>query len=724
MHFVYNQFFQQLALEAIELNIFFYEENINLSINKGHSILSSTKNIDVLSKQTFYFNNFLVDPLKGVINVTGEVHQVELKVMQVLLFLAQDLGNVVEQEVLFSQVWPKSIYSPGSIRRCITVLRKIFKDENKALIVTHPKRGYSLQGNIHFPKKILDKKVNSRNKVLFIIAMTFLTSLGFALLNTGQRNINIHVVTASPVTASELHEDNASFSPDGRYIAFIRSIKSNEILNHIWLKNLENGHEHQLTKQAINAKSLVWMKKGKALLYVSVTKQKIAVNRITLDKQAQTITEIEVLNLPEFTWISSIALAEANELYYVAKHNGTYQLVKTNLTNGEQTILFIENNSFHPYSIALSKDSQQLAIFALNHQYNSTVKLLAINKLSTETINKTQEIYLGQNKYYGSWHPNNKSLVIHDGRDLFSLNLQGEMKKIAYENFNYIRYPEFSSDGKKILLTQQTIDEDIWLTPSDNTKLAIKLVDSNTADYLASLSPNGKKVAFVSIKRGFPQLFVHDIKSGKQTLVFDNPKQLLFIAYPVWNQTSTKIASALNQRPFIIELTHNIHTTKLLTDTKGIPLQWYFDEESLLMVNYDQGQKAYAKLSIANQLITTLLRSVEDHAQLNNNNELLLIGKTAVLKAKKNENKAISLVTINGQIINHYPTSLGIYLKVKQKEQLSLWFYQFSNNNVNKISELNGSLKIWDVETHNRFMLTSSHKAQKDLLLLTLEYSD
>jgi len=683
-------------------------------------------NIETLAKKVFYLDDFLIDAQKGTIRVAGNSHQVEPKVMDVLLYLAAELGDVVEQEDLFVKVWPKSIYSPGSIRRCITVLRKIFQDDNKSLIVTHPKRGYSLQGKIHSPQKRINKPANNSKKVISLLLLTtalLLSGLSFRLFTIEQpapTTTNINVLSVSPLTASELHEDSARFSPDGKYIAFTRSIEGNERLSHVWLKNVATEQEHQLTKQAAKTRSLEWMQTGNALFYVSARAQAVSITRITINEQAQATSEIEVLHLAGLTWISSIAWSSNNELYYIAKDKGKYRLVKNSLTTGEQKIIFNEDDNFHPYEITLSKDSQQLAIFALNKQYNATVKLIAIKGLSTKTINQSKEIVLGQNKYYGAWHPNNQSLLIHDGRELLSLNRQGKLQKISFENYQYIRYPEFSPDGKSILLTRQILDEDIWFTPNNNEEPAIKIIDSNTTDYLASISPDGKKVAFVSVKRGFPQLFVHDLKSGQQTLLFANPKQLLFIAYPVWNQSSTKIASALNQRPFIIELADDNYKTTKITYSKGVPVQWFFNEESLLLVNYHQGKKAYVKLSLDNKVTTTLLSSVEHHAQLSNDNELVIITDNTILQANFNGNQPTRLAQVDGKILNHYPTSKGIYLRVKTEDNFSLWFYTFDNNSLKKVQGLNKNARIWDVAENNDFMLTISHRSEKDLLLLSI----
>jgi len=82
------------------------------------------------------------------------------------------------------------------------------------------------------------------------------------------------------------------------------------------------------------------------------------------------------------------------------------------------------------------------------------------------------------------------------------------------------------------------------------------------------------------------------------------------------------------------------------------------------------------------------------------------------------------LAIVEGQITDYYQSSTGIYLRVKAQEKFSLWLYTFANNEINKISDLNEKLSLWDVEANNRFMLTSSHKSTKDLLLLTLKYKN
>ncbi|WP_228758002.1 winged helix-turn-helix domain-containing protein [Idiomarina loihiensis] len=104
--------------------------------------------IESLGKTPFFLDEFLVDAQRNTLSVNDSVQTVEPKVMQVLLVLAANNGNVVSQEALYAEVWPNSVFSPGSIRRVITILRKVLSKDNQELIKTFPKKGYSLNAKI------------------------------------------------------------------------------------------------------------------------------------------------------------------------------------------------------------------------------------------------------------------------------------------------------------------------------------------------------------------------------------------------------------------------------------------------------------------------------------------------------------------------------------------------------------------------------------------------
>ena len=93
-----------------------------------------------------------VDVTRCQITSVGKTRTLEPKVMDVLQYLARHQGKVLSQEQIYSAIWPHSIFTPGSLQRCIRLLRIAFGEDahNAKYIVTHPKRGYSLELPIEY----------------------------------------------------------------------------------------------------------------------------------------------------------------------------------------------------------------------------------------------------------------------------------------------------------------------------------------------------------------------------------------------------------------------------------------------------------------------------------------------------------------------------------------------------------------------------------------------
>ena len=106
---------------------------------------SSYKNLP----EKISINEFRVDFGTGQISTDTKIEVIEPKVMDLLRVLCGAPKQVHSAESLFEKVWPKSIYSPNSVRRNIALLRQALSDEDKTLIKTHPKRGYSLEASIN-----------------------------------------------------------------------------------------------------------------------------------------------------------------------------------------------------------------------------------------------------------------------------------------------------------------------------------------------------------------------------------------------------------------------------------------------------------------------------------------------------------------------------------------------------------------------------------------------
>jgi DNA-binding winged helix-turn-helix (wHTH) protein len=98
-------------------------------------------------KQGFRLGPWEVRPLTWEIRGADETLRLEPKVMEVLLVLARQSGEVVERDDLLRLVWAsRGAVSDEPLTRCISLLRRALNDSRRtpAYIQTIPKRGYRL----------------------------------------------------------------------------------------------------------------------------------------------------------------------------------------------------------------------------------------------------------------------------------------------------------------------------------------------------------------------------------------------------------------------------------------------------------------------------------------------------------------------------------------------------------------------------------------------------
>ncbi len=91
-----------------------------------------------------------IRPLDGEISSPGGDYHVHPKVMELLVYLAESPGQVVQRDEILDHVWGHRHGSDKSLTRCISELRQALgdRDEEKRLIETIPKRGYRLDATV------------------------------------------------------------------------------------------------------------------------------------------------------------------------------------------------------------------------------------------------------------------------------------------------------------------------------------------------------------------------------------------------------------------------------------------------------------------------------------------------------------------------------------------------------------------------------------------------
>src|SRR5512143_449951 len=80
----------------------------------------------------FRIKHWLVQPhLNAVVRPNNTCAKLEPRVMEVLVYLADHVGEVVSKEAIFQSVWSNTFVTDDALIRCIVELRKAFEDDVK-----------------------------------------------------------------------------------------------------------------------------------------------------------------------------------------------------------------------------------------------------------------------------------------------------------------------------------------------------------------------------------------------------------------------------------------------------------------------------------------------------------------------------------------------------------------------------------------------------------------
>lgn len=112
----------------------------------GLSGTTQTKGNRGSTDQPFLLGDFKVDPKALRIEKSEQSVKVEFKVMQVLLALAENAGEVVSRRTLESTVWSGRVVTEDAVTNAVAKLRRAFEDSARSpsYIETVPKQGYRL----------------------------------------------------------------------------------------------------------------------------------------------------------------------------------------------------------------------------------------------------------------------------------------------------------------------------------------------------------------------------------------------------------------------------------------------------------------------------------------------------------------------------------------------------------------------------------------------------
>jgi TolB-like protein/DNA-binding winged helix-turn-helix (wHTH) protein len=167
---------------------------------------------------------WLIQPQVHTISRDAQVHRVEPKAMQVLVYLARHNDEVVSKERLIGEIWPATFVTDDVLTRCISELRAAFDDDPKKPLViqTIPRSGYRLIAPVQFEGTGVASPGNRAARRL-LVGLTVALGLVLLLFAADVGGVRERLRRPMPVPKIQslvvLSLENLSHDPEQEYFA-------------------------------------------------------------------------------------------------------------------------------------------------------------------------------------------------------------------------------------------------------------------------------------------------------------------------------------------------------------------------------------------------------------------------------------------------------------------------------------------------------------------------
>ncbi len=528
----------------------------------------------------FTLGAWQVSPDQNKLSLGDQDFFVEPLAMAVLVYFAENPEQVVSLEELIEHVWKGRIVGDHAIYRIINQIRKILgEDQDNAYITTIRKKGYQLVQPVKWrtsqtgsPAATEQSTTNSNKfsapKTGRTRSTKFLSLVVGLPLLVAAFWIGSHYVTKSvsyramqtfnhikPFSVLIGQEEDAAYSPDGRYIAYAHRSKDKPFFK-LYVQSVDGESPRQLTQLAGNDTSPSWSPDGTSLVFVRHHEGQCQIMQIALsgaEGNASPILDCHASGLPnEVIW------GRGEHIYYTDSLSAVdpYKIYKysTKTSKREQLTNPESGKSKGDIHIALSNDNRTLA-FSRDLNWGNT----EVNILDLETLEVTPLFNLNGWRKALAWSYDDKFLYYIDTNDdIYAYSIQHKFHKQVLSNTDTLHAISAHPSADKLAIMTGETGVDIWGRTMDATGSELPVIQSSEIDLYPEFANQSDDIAFMSLRSGQPQIWIRSQDREYQLSQFTDGRLIPRLR---WSPDDRTILATTDTEAYVFDVASKTYKT-------------------------------------------------------------------------------------------------------------------------------------------------------------------
>jgi Tol biopolymer transport system component/DNA-binding winged helix-turn-helix (wHTH) protein len=479
----------------------------------------------------FQIGDWVIQPAVNRLRCGSSEIRLEPKVMQVLVCLADAAGEVVPKEELIARVWPDVHVTDDVLHRAVRELRRALADSTATprYIETIRKRGYRLLPTampvaLDDPRRGDEARLGDEGRLgtaatfpMIATLVTLATAAFIGVLATRSTDLAPQAhARFVPVVSGPLNESDPAVSPDGRLIAFVQREAGNSGSADIYIRNSHDGIVGRITQDPASDRLPAWSPDGSELAFVRTTPTAcdlmIYTVRLGTERRMAACTNLDE---PRVVWTpDGRALVTSHATDERAQFN--WRIARLDIATGAITTLTTPPAGIvGDHAPAISPNGQQIAFIRRVSGGVSDVYIAAIDGGEPRRLTFDESDLTGID-----WSSDGRSIVFSSDRaggySLWRVAINGTAATLLAGGAARMKHPASDRAGRRVVYENWNYEINLWQAQQGAQQqygepVATPITRSSELwNIYPQVSPDGRRLAYVSTQSGSHQLWVAD----------------------------------------------------------------------------------------------------------------------------------------------------------------------------------------------------------------------